>query len=400
LALPTSEGTSLVLSYWDLCFALMAVNRYGGDLERMTSAYGEKIYFRIFDDHLTWEGYLSIERIRNHLIDLKRRLEAAAATPTQVVNAAGDLAKTEKWLVSRRGSWPSAWKLDLSAPMRDTPRKRGSEHALRGFWPRFPVSPEHYAAEIRSKIKITRFFSVDKHSAVAQILGRYVDQAEKLRKSGEPAKSQALLRALMTVVIELWQVNSRWGTTEIHELLNRGFAAYLEIPLDETGIDETVFFSDLLDLLIWNSNRLDEIQSYWRPDLRIKGYFKVLNESQADVCFAHLRHEVASLLADVLEDRLEVALDLLTQLIVAQERFDALEDVARQMGSWHYDLIVRLVDQAMKRRKRPLACKIFEAAMADNESSARALAVEYEKLKRGDWRPGRPEGWEDAEDAD
>jgi hypothetical protein len=47
-----------------------------------------------------------------------------------------------------------------------------------------------------------------------------------------------------------------------------------------------------------------------------------------------------------------------------------------------------------------LACKIFEAAMADNESSARALAVEYEKLKRGDWRPGRPEGWEDAEDAD
>ena len=102
----------------------------------------------------------------------------------------------------------------------------------------------------------------------------------KLLEAGKAAEAQALLRGWMTVIIELME-NADDSFGSIGMSFDDGFTAYLKIPLDETGIDEAVFFPDLLDFLIW--------EDYGLTDDGIEGYFKGLTPAQADLCIEHLR---------------------------------------------------------------------------------------------------------------
>jgi len=396
LTLPTLTGTSLDLSYWDLWFALRAVNDHGGDLERMKNQYsGHDLYF-MFMENLSTAEFLSAERKWNHVGDLKRRLEEASVTPAQIVDAAGDLARAEMGRADRRLTvlYTSDRKREWSVPMRDTVRKQRSEHALRGFWHQFPVSPGDYVKEIDPHFK-TRHFSIEDMTVrVARTLDRYVELSDELSTSGKYAHSQALLRAWLTVIVDLLQVKAHWDGMSsfiiawmmaggIMKSLSLGLAVYLEIPLAKTGIDEDIFFADLLDFLIW--------EGFWMPHIKIEGCFKGLNQGQANLCIKHLQHEIAALFEDNLEDRRQLALGLLGQLIVEQERFDLFEDVARQLGAWNVTRIIDLVDRAMKRRKRSVAYKVLESVLANNQHAPKALKDEYEKLKRGDWNPAARE---------
>ncbi len=92
------------------------------------------------------------------------------------------------------------------------------------------------------------------------------------------------------------------------------------------------------------------------------------------------------MLDDDLEYQSEEALTFLGQVIAEQERFDEFEDLAKQMGSRAWKRIIRLVDRAMKRRKKPLAMKVFEAALTEGDHLV-FLKEKYEKLKRGHWSP-------------
>ena len=98
----------------------------------------------------------------------------------QIVNAAGDLAKAEKRRALTKVMEPSDRASEWSEPMRNTPRKRRFEHALRGFWPRFPVSPEPYEEEIGSHFQSRDFYPERASFGLSRTLDRYVDQAEKL----------------------------------------------------------------------------------------------------------------------------------------------------------------------------------------------------------------------------
>ena len=100
----------------------------------------------------------------------------------------------------------------------------------------------------------------------------------------------------------------------------------------------------------------------------------------------HLRHEVAALLDDDLDYQSEKALTFLGQVIAEQERFDEFEDLARQMGSRAWKPIIRLVDRAMKGEKKPLAIKVFEAALTPGDHLD-FLTKKYDKLKLGHWNP-------------
>ena len=73
-------------------------------------------------------------------------------------------------------------------------------------------------------------------------------------------------------------------------------------------------------------------------------------------------------------------------MVAEQERFDEFEDLAKQMGSRAWQRIIRLADVAMKRRKKPLAIKVFEAALTEGDH-LEFLKAKYEKLKRGHWSP-------------
>jgi hypothetical protein len=369
LTMPTPQGRTLDLSYWDLWFALVAVAMHEGDLDRLAK--------RIKEERGIYYDRDSIERKRCHLRDLERRLEGASITPAEVVDAAGDLAKAEKRRALKKVMDPLHREREFSEPMRDTPRQRRIGRAMRGYWDRFPVSPRPYYESIRAHFQSKSFYSESMSYRIARTLDRHAEQAGKLLEAGEAARAQALLRAWMTVIVELMERADDSGGS-IAMSFDEGFRAYLKIPLEQTGIDESIFFPDLLDFLIW--------EDYGLTDEGIEGYFRALDDRQADLCVEHLRHEVAALRDDDLEYQSEQALTLLGQVIAEQDRFDEFEEIARQMGSRAWRRIIRLADRAMKKRKRPLAMKVLEAAMTKGDHRG-FLKEKYEKLKRGHWSP-------------
>ncbi len=312
-----------------------------------------------------------------HIRDLKRRLDEASIIPADIVLAAPDLAKTEKRRATKKVSESIHREREFSEPMRNTPRMRRFPEALRGYWDKFPVSPKSYAKRIGAHFRSKAFYSKNASFGIARTLDGYVEEAKKLLAAGKAAEAQALLRGWMTVIIELIEkADDSFGS--IGMSFDEGFRAYLKIKPDQTGIDERVFFTDLLDFLIW--------EDYGLTDNGIEGYFRGLTESQADLCVEHLRHEVTALLEDDLDYQSEEAFTFLGQVVAEQERFDEFEDLARQMGSRSWRRIIRLADVAMKRRRKPLAINVFEAAITKGDHLD-FLTKKYEKLKQGQWSP-------------
>ncbi len=365
----TAQGTSLELSYWDLWFCIVAVHMHDGDLDNLANQIKADRGF-LYDRH-------SIERKRCHIRDLKHRLKKAAITPYEVFKGAGDVARKERRRAITKVSESIHREREFSEPMKNTPRERRYPLALRGYWKKFPVSPESYAKKVGAHFRSKGFYSENASFKIARTLDGYVEEAKKLLAAGKAAQAQALLRGWMTAILELIEkADDSCGC--IGMSFDEGFTAYLKLPLDQTGIDERVFFADLLDFLIW--------EDYGFTDDGIEGYFRRLNERQAEICVEHLRQEIAALREDDLDYQSEEALTILGRVVAEQERFDEFEDLARQMGSRAWRRIIRLVDRAMKRHKKPLAMKVMEEALTKGYHLD-FLTKKYEKLKQGHWSP-------------
>lgn len=370
LTMPMAQGEPLSLTYWDVWFALVTAKDYGGDLGRLAARLGQ-------DKSTLSFGRDSAERKQSHLRDLQKRLAAAGLTVEQVVAAAGELTRTELRRARKRVLEPTEREREWSEPMRHTPHKRRYAEALRGAWPCFPVSPESYAAEIRTQFKTTGVYGENASFGVARKLDRFLERANKILAKKRYAEAQALLRAWLTVVIELMPMaDDSFGC--IGDSFYQGFAEYLRIPLVRTGIDESVFFADLLSLLIWEDYGLT-----WR---QTEGYFGSLSPAQGAWCIAYLRQQIEELGAEDLSYQSEEALTLLGQVVAEQERFDLFESLAREMGARAWERIIRLADRAVKRRKRALACQVFEAALTSGDHLD-FLRKKYEQLQRGTWSP-------------
>lgn len=370
VTVPAAQGQPLPLTYWDVWFALVAAKDYGGDLGRLGNRLGE-------EKPALFSGRESAERKRSHLRDLQKRLAAAGRTVEDVLAAAGELTRTELRRARQRVTEPTEREREWSEAMRPTPRMRGYAEALCGAWPRFPASPEPYAAEIRSRFKPTGFYGENASFGVARKLDRFLERADKFLAAERHAEALALLRAWLTVVIELMAMaDDSYGC--IGDSFHRGFATYLDIPLPQTGIDEAVFFADLLSLLIWENYGLT-----WR---QTEGYFRGLTPGQGDWCIAYLRRQIEELRVDYLTNQSERALTLLGQVVAEQERFDQFEALAREMGSREWERIIRLADRAVKKRQRPLACQVFEAALTAG-AHLDFLRKKYQQLQQGKWNP-------------
>ena len=370
VTVPAVQGEPLPLTYWDVWFALVAAKDCGGDLNRLAERLGEEKTVLSF-------GRESAERKRSHLRDLQKRLAAAGLRVEDVLAAVGPLTGTELRRARKRVLEPTEREREWSAAMRQTPRKRRYAQALRGTWPRFPVSPGPYAAEIGSRFKATGFYGENASFGVARKLDRFLERADKLLAAVRHGEAQALLRAWLTVVIELLEMaDDSYGC--IGDSFQQGFATYLRIPLPQTGIDEAVFFADLLTLLIWEDYGLT-----WR---QTEGYFRGLTLPQGDWCIAYMRQQIGELRADDLTYQSERALTLLGQVVAEQERFDQFEGLAREMGSRAWERIIRLADRAVKKRKRTLACQVFEAALTSGPHLD-FLRKKYEQLQHGRWNP-------------
>jgi hypothetical protein len=368
LVLPAASGQALELSYWDLWFALVADADFEGSWER-------------FVEHLRLQknqGGSSrlAERKLSHLRELERRLWQADVTISAIVAQVDqlpvELRRARNQILTREpreDEWSDA--------MRHTPRQRHYAYALRGFWPCFPVSPASYAERLASQFHTRRWFSENQSFGLARKLDAFLDDVASLIPHAQYAQAHAMLRAFLTVVIELMAVaDDSFGC--LGDSFRDGFAKYLALPRDETGMDATVFFHDLLTLLIWENYGLTYEQT--------EGYFAGLTPEEGDLCIEYVQQQMQVLQADDLDYQYEEALTLLGQIAAEQHRFERFEALARDMGTRQWKRIVVLADRAVKQRKRPLAIAVFEAALSPGMHEG-FLRQKYEQLKKGKWSP-------------
>lgn len=368
LVLPTASAQPLELSYWDLWFALVADADFDGSWDRCVA-------------HLRWQknqGGSSrlVERKLSHLRELERRLRQAnveiSAIVAQIDQLPGELRRARNQVLTRE---PREY--EWSDAMRHTPRQRRYAYALRGFWPCFPASPASYAARLASQFATRRWFSENQSFGLARKLDTFLDEVASVIQQDQYAQAQAMLRAFLTVVIELMEVaDDSFGC--LGDSFRDGFAKYLAIPRDETGIDATVFFHDLLTLLIWENYGLTYEQT--------EGYFAGLTPDEGDLCIAYVHQQLQELQADDLDYQYEEALTLLGQIVAEQHRFERFEALARDMGTRQWKRIVVLADRAVKQRKRSLAIAVFEAALSPGMHEG-FLRKKYEQLQKGKWSP-------------
>jgi hypothetical protein len=368
LVLPAASGQALELSYWDLWFTLVADADFEGSWDR-------------FVEHLRVQknqGGSSrlAERKLSHLRELERRLRhadvAISAIVAQVDQLPGEIRRARHQVLTRE---PREY--EWSEAMRHTPRQRHYAYALRGFWPCFPVSPASYAARLASQFTTRRWFSENQSFGLARKLDTFLDEVARVIQQGQYAQAQAMLRAFLTVVIELMEVaDDSFGC--LGDSFRNGFAKYLALPRVETGIDATGFFHDLLTLLIWEDYGLTYDQT--------EGYFAGLTPDEGDLCIAYVHQQMQALQADDLDYQYEEALTLLGQIAAEQQRFERFEALARDMGTRQWKRIIVLADRAVKQRKRPLAVAVFEAALSPGMHEG-FLRQKYEQLKKGKWSP-------------
>ena len=130
LVLSAESRPPLALSYWDLWFALVADADFAGSWEG-------------FVEHLRGQKARGVgrdlaERKLSHLRDLQQRLQhagvALADMLAQADRSPGAVRRARQQVLERTPR-ESEW----SDAMRFTPKQRHYAHALRGFWPFFPI---------------------------------------------------------------------------------------------------------------------------------------------------------------------------------------------------------------------------------------------------------------------
>ena len=241
LVLPAASGQALELSYWDLWFALVADADVAGRWERFVE------HLRV---HKNQGGSSRLaERKLRPLRELERRLRPADVAISPIVAPVAqvpvELRRARHQVLTRE-----LREYEWSDAMRHTPRQRHYAYALRGFWPCFPVSPASYAERLASQFQTRRWFSENQSFGLARQLDAFVEDVASVSQPAQYAQAQAKLRAFLTVVIELMEgAADSFGC--LGDSFRDGFAKYLALPRDETGMDATLFCHDLLTLLIW-----------------------------------------------------------------------------------------------------------------------------------------------------
>lgn len=371
LTVQDASGRSHEFSYWDLWFALVVKQAFGGDLETLAQ------HFKAAQKAGLMNQYKAPEKL-SHLRDLQHRLVEANVPISALIDLAPQIAQQERKRARGRVLKHNERQYERSEPMRHLPKERTWRRALRGRWPMFPVSPAPVADRIGGMFSRSRCYSENESWQIVRRLEPFLANANQLAKKGAFAEAQAVLRGFVTAVLELIEhADDSFGV--IGQTFQDAFKAYLGLPIEGTGIAEPVFFEDLLDLTI--------LEDFGFTDQPREGYFRQLTKAQADFCAVYARRQIAELKAWDLDYQSEAALTLRGQIAAEQCRFAEYEALAREMGSRHWRRIMLLADAAMKQRNRGLAVAVFEAALGSKlETHFEFLERKYDELKRGEWK--------------
>ncbi|WP_437665351.1 hypothetical protein [Sorangium sp. So ce1182] len=228
------------------------------------------------------------EAMLAQVVDLRGRLERLARTPAGVLDAEE---QASEWLLKK--AWKRVWHSGPSHrtdAMRNTPRRRLEARALRGHWPRFPVSPARFEHELRSLAGTDGYYDHRATDLLASFVESQIDLLEV--RTASDLERLALHRAALTAIIEMMeQVDDSFA--RMGEVFAASERAYLGLARDHAGLDGLL--RDLLELAVWEDHGL----------LRgVDGFLGALQEEHANVAV----RELASIIPELRRERLDYQL--------------------------------------------------------------------------------------------
>ena len=334
-----------VWSYWDRWFCLVAVLDHHGNLDDLET---------VLVDKLRAPGFVvndaDLEAKLSHLADLRARL---AATGTDIADVAAD--DNDKGVRARARKKVLDQELGdraLTPPMRATPRALLRERALRGWWPRFPVSPAGFYEKFRRNVEVIDFVSERRTLRVVRTLSeRFERLSDRTTTAGEQV---ALHRAYQTALYELTErADDSCGT--LGEERTDALLTYLDLDWRTGGPDPHSYWRDLCDFLV-----LDDYALLYKVETDV---FAHVGEDDVNLVEAILLGLAEEYRAGYLDYTSNQALQLLAWFHVAGGRLDRYLPTARLLaaGGWNWVAITAMAESALKSGDRSLAVDVFAA---------------------------------------
>jgi hypothetical protein len=218
IALPT--GGTFVVTYWDVWFAIVLVADFASDWDKLADHLSQEVKTSYSFRRYATEGFLC------HLQHLRQALDEAGLSVQDIWSSVEpDLLKRQKYKARQKILKDSPSDHEQSFWMRHTPRVERQARALRGYWPRFPVSPDPYAEQMERLFKPSGYYSEDQSFGLERTLSAFIERKEARASEAERC---ALYRAFLTVMLEqMDKVDDSYGV--IGDLYGRMFDEYLQL---------------------------------------------------------------------------------------------------------------------------------------------------------------------------
>ncbi len=239
---------------------------------------------------------------------------------------------------------------DLTDAMRETPRKRLYERALRGRWDRFPVSPEPFYERLVNGLGEGYL----PKGATFRLERRIEAPRDRLQRNTakDPAARLAAQRALLTWCYgAMGRCDDSYGV--IGELAQAALITYAKLPFKPAGIAEEDWCEDLCELLVWEDWGLLH-RHETQPFPRIHGML-------ADHAETFLVALATELRGQRLPHHADQALENIAYLHIAAGRVTRFANAA-ELGSAYWMPIVALAQAAIARGRPDIARDLFAAA--------------------------------------
>jgi hypothetical protein len=351
----------LEVSYWDLWIVLVLSGQFGGNWDEM------------IDHFCTKNGGLSrrdeTEGLLNHIRLLRQALAQEGLTAEDVLSGANPaFLKTQARKARHKILEMEFQRRERSTWMVHTPRKQREERAMRGYWDRFPVSPDEYAGALERQYKTSGWYSEDQSFGLSHKLSAFVRKHEV---GASLPQLFALYRAFLTVVIEkMGYVDDSYGV--IGETYGEVFEKYVRLDWRELDMPPSVFFQDLIELITW-----EDYAFTWK---RERPFFASIPPTQVPLVECILQEQWEELGALELEYKSEKALTLLGMLYTEQRMFDRFVPIATEMGTRAWERITTMSEMAEAHGQYDLALAVYEACLGPGMHE-RFLRNKYEALK-------------------
>lgn len=358
----SDSDTPFKVTYWDLWFAVVLLNEFEGDWNQLLN------HFRA--ETMVLYGRDNAEPHLNHLKHLHQRVTEAGLSAEALLGEDKDelLEIEQPRAVKKLRKGPS--RRQMSYWMKHTPRVERQQRAMKGYWGRFKPSPKPHASALKKvfKKKYNIWYGKDETYDLFLELSAFLE--ERLAKA-TLGRKVAVYRAFLTVVVDrMGRIRDSYGT--IGHLCSDIFETYITLPRDKLKMSPNDFFQDLMEWLIWE----DQGVTYKKTP----AFFASLTPSEVSMVGPILQKQCNELLKCDLYYYFEEALTMLALLRTQQQQFDTFVDLAKTMGTRHWQRVKRMAEMAERHQRTDLALAVYEAALRPG-AHEKSLREEYEALK-------------------